>query len=207
LRRLTSGWTGCAPPADVRWNVQSESPVTEEEAAFEHVSFDWATELQRRVGIVVHALLQQMDGRGSPEIRMSTIEAALSAEGLSGDRLREGIVRVERALRSTVSDPRGRWILDTHEEDEREFSLTGLVGGRVRRFILDRTFVESGYRWIIDYKTGMHEGGSLDAFLDNEQERYRQQLENYGMLLSRMDSRPIRLGLYFPMMQAWREWS
>jgi hypothetical protein len=67
--------------------------------------------------------------------------------------------------------------------------------------------VESGHRWIIDYKTGTHEGGDVEAFLDNEQERYRAQLESYAMLVSRMDSRPIRLGLYFPMLQAWREWS
>ena len=40
-------------------------------------------------------------------------------------------------------------------------------------------------RWIVDYKTGTHEGGDLDAFLDN---------------------REIRLGLYFPLLKGWREW-
>ena len=46
----------------------------------------------------------------------------------------------------------------------------GLVGGSVRHFTLDRTFVDdAGIRWIIDYKTGSHEGGNLEAFLNNEQ--------------------------------------
>ena len=36
---------------------------------------------------------------------------------------------------------------------------------------------DAGTRWIVDYKVGSHGGGSLDEFLDREQERYRQQLE------------------------------
>jgi len=104
-------------------------------------------------------------------------------------------------------DDRGRWILAKHEEDEREYALCGVIGGRVWQFTLDRTFVENGVRWIIDYKTGSHEGGNLEAFLDSEQERYRPQLEDYARLMARLDSRPIRLGLYFPMLQAWREWA
>jgi hypothetical protein len=172
------------------------------------VTFDWATDLQRHVGIVVHAMLQNAIDEDGFETRSSTIAAALSAHGLSGERLREGTLRVEKALRATATDPRGRWILRRHMEDQREYSLCGLVGGRVRHFTLDRTFVDdAGIRWIIDYKTGSHEGGNLEAFLDNEQARYRPQLENYRLLMSRLDSRLIRLGLYFPLLQAWREWN
>lgn len=204
LRRLRTDWRAVPAPPDVAWH----SPATlDDDSAREHVSFEWATELQRRVGIVVHAMLQQAGTRGL-EFQTSTISAALSAEGLDGDRLREAIARVERALRATMTDERGRWILATHADDQREYSLCGLIGGRVRHFTLDRTFVDDdGTRWIIDYKTGSHEGGNLDAFLDNEQERYRPQLENYARLMSHLDPRPIRLGLYFPMLQAWREWA
>ena len=38
-------------------------------------------------------------------------------------------------------------------------------------------------------------------------ERYRAQLENYAEAIQRIDSRPIRLGLYFPLLRAWREWA
>ena len=55
-----------------------------------------------------------------------------------------------------------------------------------------------------------HEGGDVDAFLDNEQSRYRAQLEAYAAILNAMvgESQPreIRLGLYFPMLKGWREW-
>ena len=73
---------------------------------------------------------------------------------------------------------------------------------------LDRTFVDdAGIRWIIDYKTSLHEGGGLDAFLDRERERYRAQLERYAALMASTESRPIRLGLYFPLLAGWREWA
>jgi hypothetical protein len=58
----------------------------------------------------------------------------------------------------------------------------------------------------VDYKTGTHEGADVEAFLDREQERYRGQLEQYAALMRGTDSRPLRLGLYFPLLNGWREW-
>jgi ATP-dependent helicase/nuclease subunit A len=82
-----------------------------------------------------------------------------------------------------------------------------VIDAQVVNIIVDRTFIdERGVRWIIDYKTGLHEGADLDGFLDNERERYRDQLERYATLLARLDSRPIRLALYFPLLKGWREW-
>jgi len=74
--------------------------------------------------------------------------------------------------------------------------------------LADRTFVdENGVRWIVDYKTDTHEGGDLEVFLDSEQERYRKQLEQYAVLMKMLDKREIRLGLYFPLLNGWREWT
>jgi hypothetical protein len=73
-----------------------------------------------------------------------------------------------------------------------------------RRFVVDRTFTASdGTRWIIDYKATGHEGAGLKEFLDREQERYRAQLQTYGRALS---AGGAMLGLYFPVLAAWREW-
>ena len=43
--------------------------------------------------------------------------------------------------------------------------------------------------------------------LAREQQRYRPQLERYAGLVQQMEQRAIRLGLYFPMIGAWREWA
>ena len=89
----------------------------------------------------------------------------------------------------------------------REYALSTVVERKVRRFVVDRTFVDDGVRWIIDYKTSTHEGSGRDAFLDNEQTRYREQMEGYARVMRSLDPRPIRLGLYFPLIQGWREWA
>jgi len=63
-------------------------------------------------------------------------------------------------------------------------------------------------RWIVDFKTGRHEGGAVDAFLAREVERYRGQLERYARIVRALDARPIRLALYYPLVDGgWREWA
>jgi hypothetical protein len=59
---------------------------------------------------------------------------------------------------------------------------------------------------VIDYKTSQHAGGSLDEFLDREVDRYRPQLHRYAQLARRLGPERVRVGLYFPLMRAWREW-
>ncbi len=206
LRRLRAEWVAPEPPSDFSWNVVD--PHRESVGAEVHQPvFEWATELQRHVGIVVHRMLQEIEVPHRPELHAETIRLALESAGLDGAKLNEAARRVTRALRNAVRDPRGKWILSTHDNDAREFPLSAVVEGRVRRFILDRTFVDGSTRWIIDYKTGTHEGGGRDDFLDSEQARYRLHLENYARAMQHLDSRPIRLGLYFPMLQGWREWA
>ena len=43
-------------------------------------------------------------------------------------------------------------------------------------------------------------------FLNEEQRRYSTQLENYGTLVARLARGPVWLGLYFPLLDGWREW-
>ena len=75
--------------------------------------------------------------------------------------------------------------------------------GAARRIVLDRTFVDDqGARWIVDYKTGTHEGADVEGFLDRERLRYTGQLELYAQALGGT----AQLGLYFPLLNGWREW-
>ena len=77
----------------------------------------------------------------------------------------------------------------------------------LRQLRLDRTFVdEEGIRWIIDYKTSSHEGGAIKDFLESEVIRYRSQLDNYASAMSLTENRKIRVGLYFPLLQALESW-
>jgi hypothetical protein len=95
-----------------------------------------------------------------------------------------------------------------YRSDLREHALSGHAGGELVRVVFDRSFIDdAGVRWVIDYKTSQHLGGGLEEFLDREVERYRPQLQRYGLLARRLGPEPVRLGLYFPLMRAWREWA
>ncbi len=173
--------------------------------------FDWAGETARRVGTLVHAELQAMDVASSDEPSIRAREAQfrrwLALHGVPADRLQEAASRVVEALVAVHRDPRGRWILQKAREDVREHALSGDLEGEVARVVFDRSFIDDqGVRWVIDYKTSQHIGGGLEEFLDREVERYRSQLQRYALLAKRLGPEPVHLGLYFPLMRAWREW-
>ena len=109
-------------------------------------------------------------------------------------------------LSNILGDPKGRWILDHHSESQAEVPITGIIEDKIVHVVLDRTFVDNGVLWIIDYKTGSHEG-SIEEFLRSEKLRYESQLDLYASILSQKgETRPIKKGLYFPAFSGWIEW-
>ncbi len=72
--------------------------------------------------------------------------------------------------------------------------------------MIDRSFIDrDGTRWVIDFKTSRHEGGGLETFLEQELTRYRSQLETYVALARGVGAEPVRAGLYFPLLDVFRE--
>jgi ATP-dependent exoDNAse (exonuclease V) beta subunit len=210
LRRIVSGWQPpLAPP-----RVQC-TPLRDPVRARDEIEFSWVGETARHVGSVVHRWLQRIAGDGlggwdAARIRAlrKTFGDELVASGLSADAVGAASGRVADTLERTLADARGRWLLGPHDDAQSEVRLTGATEDGVVNIVMDRTFVdEQGVRWIVDYKTGTHEGGDVEAFLDRERERYHPQLERYAALMKARGNRPIRLGLYFPMLNGWRDWS
>ena len=206
--RLPADWQVPAAPAAL--SLEMPEPAPKGEALLE---FSWASESARHVGTVVHQFLQHFSEAGLPDADVAgryrgQVRQRLQASAIPEALVDAAVSRVLQALETIVSDPRGRWMLDAGHQDARsEYALSGPLYGRVQHMVMDRTFIdEQGVRWIIDYKTGSHSGGGLEEFLDREQERYARQLHGYAIMMRRMEDRPIRLGLYFPMMAAWREW-
>jgi ATP-dependent helicase/nuclease subunit A len=114
--------------------------------------------------------------------------------------------RVQAALVQALSNERGRWLLGSHSNAVCEYSLCGVLEGQIVNVRIDRTFIDDrDVRWIIDYKSSSHEGAGVEDFLDNERERYREQLIRYRELFGLMENRPVRTALYFPLLNAWRE--
>jgi len=210
LRRLPIDWVMPALPA-----APVAPPALAAAADTPPVEFSWAGETARVVGVIVHRLLQRIARDGievwSPQ-RLGQLQPMIRSlfrqHGLPQAHHEAAAAQVREAVAAMLADERGRWILDArHAEAAAELALSRIAAGRLETVVLDRTFVdEAGRRWIIDYKTGSHAGGDVEEFLDREQERYRVQLERYAEFLRPHEPRPIRLGLYFPLLGGWREW-
>jgi len=206
--RLDKNWQ--LPKAPCSYEFVEKNNALEEPP----IEFDWSGETARFIGIAVHEVLHGIVSSGisvtsSTQLPLFINQARyfLLSSGISHQQLNFALTKVELALKNIFNDPKGRWILDgTHVDSVSEYSLTGLDGGVIKHVILDRMFVdEDGNRWIIDYKTGAT-AGDREAFMDREQERYNQQLITYANIYRHLDMKPIKLGLYFPLFQGWREW-
>ncbi|MGA2778532.1 MAG: UvrD-helicase domain-containing protein [Steroidobacteraceae bacterium] len=208
LRRVPLDWSPAALPAALE-PAGAPGPIA---AQSQIPPFDWAGETARLVGSLVHAELQMLqldrDSAAVIRARQPQFRRWLESRGVPLERLDEASVRAISALIAVQEDPRGRWILrGGHRDESREYALSGVLNGEIVSVVFDRSFIdEQGLRWVIDYKTSRHLGSGLDEFLDQEVERYRAPMQRYAAIAQRLGPEPVRLGLYFPLMRAWREW-
>ncbi len=178
------------------------------------IEYEWAQDQARMVGIVVHKVLQI---KGNSSISAWNINALapyvsrqLTQLGLVNEDNQQASSLVMQYLHNMETHDKAHWIFDsTHIEVEAEWALSGVLHGQVQHRIIDRSFIdEKGIRWIIDFKTSPHQGPDVEAFLDEQQRRYTEQLNDYGTLVSGLEpDSSIKLGLYFPALKAWREWA
>ncbi len=229
LRRLSMQWSPPPLPTAIPVGQAPDGTAT-------LPAFDWAHAMAAAVGTIAHRLFAQIANDGLAAWDGSSqrladqrvrVMAELAGEGVLLEDRADAAARVEAAIARTLADPRGRWLFaQSHADAKSEWALAGMDQGTVRHVTLDRTFVADGVRWIVDFKTGRHEGGDSVAFLDREQERYREQLERYARIVRALETRPaigslpdvdarpdvapqpIRLALYHPLVESgWREWA
>lgn len=204
LRRLAADWQLAGPPPGIAWRAPADEVHTQDE-----IEFSWVGETARHVGSVVHRWLQRIADEslaGWDAARVERLRPALRAE-LAGRGVRDAELdgaaeRAATALRGAIGDARGRWVLGPHAEAATEHRISAVANGGVRRLVIDRLFRDdAGVQWVVDYKTSSHEGADVEAFLDREGTRYRDQLRRYAQALGG----DRRLGLYFPLLAGWRE--
>ncbi|MEW5837771.1 MAG: UvrD-helicase domain-containing protein [Pseudomonadota bacterium] len=217
LRRIAQIGAAPTPPATIEL-PQREHTLRPSTHAIHNE--DWRTndETPRHVGTLLHRLFERiaLDGLQTWDAHLqqpNKLTPMLSREllrlGLAAPQLDGALEQVFKALSSTLADPRGRWILSAHEDARCEWALGGLIEYIPVNAIIDRSFIDQGTRWIIDYKTASPQPlEEIEHFLDRQQELYRAQLESYASLLCRQDaSIDTKLGLYFPALAQWREWN
>ena len=201
LRRLPATFVAPAPPEPLQWSAP------ERKVAGEEHSFDWAGDVARHVGVVAHSFLECIATEGLSRWNPTRVVASrqaiavsLSRSGVEHGRLEQAVERVSEALRRTLEDERGRWLLSPHPEHRCELAVSAVVEGRVEHVRVDRTFVDNGTRWLIDYKTSPQEGGDPLRFAQMQVEKYRPDMQRYVRVLRAFDPRPVRCALYLPLL-------
>jgi ATP-dependent exoDNAse (exonuclease V) beta subunit len=173
--------------------------------------YSWVRLAARAVGTIVHAELQRLAQLPRLPERMDRApedyEGWLAEHGVVAAERAAAGARVQAALEATLHDERGRWLLGgPHRLAHSEWRLSGRHAGRVVNIVIDRLLIEpDGQRWVVDYKTGTHEGGQLAEFLAAEALRYRPQLQRYADLVRAAAPGPVRAALYFPLLGEFRE--
>ncbi len=201
LRRLPATFVAPAAPEPLQWDAAERKL-----AGAEH-SFDWAGDVARHVGVVAHSFLECIAREGLSHWNPGRVVAARQAiavsllrSGVEQGRLEQAVARVSEALCRTLEDERGRWLLSPHPEHRSELAIAAVVEGKVEHVRVDRTFVENGTRWLIDYKTSPQEGGDPLRFAQMQVEKYRPDMQRYVHVLHAFDPRPIRCALYLPLL-------
>jgi ATP-dependent exoDNAse (exonuclease V) beta subunit len=204
VNRLAHGFHVPSLPEPVRWKSATERRAEEE------IEFSWAGETARHVGTVVHHWLQRIADdalRGWDARRVDALRPLFARElerrGIQRSRSKDAAGLVADALNNSLADERGRWLLGPHPEARSEHRLRLRGADGIRSYVIDRLFRDvAGERWIVDFKTSRHEGGGIEAFLDEQRTRYEPQLNAYAAAFDK-----ARLGLYFPLLRGWREWN
>lgn len=187
---------------------------------------------KKALGTLVHELLETLanlaaeypdeytDEKGelcsekfSREVLAALIETAEIKDSLKNSDIEKIKSQALDILLIVLGSKRGRWILKPRDQAaaEEEFQCLARVvesepQGRYCRRIIDRTFVEDGVCWIIDYKTGKPDNGeSLDAFYQRKKvgcaEHYTKQLHRYADIKKKIFGNKIsdvKAALYFP---------
>lgn len=166
---------------------------------------------ERIVGTMYHALVARIAKEGKEgwdESKLFQAAVALRAGcrrlGMPEPNIEEGVEKVLRLVRTTLSCDVGCWLLARRPDAEQELKLAGYLNGRWVGADFDLTFKEDSTRWIIDYKTSGdgvpdHE---VKAFVDAEVRTYTPQLARYSELWRAGSEDRVRCALYFPALPA-----
>jgi len=173
----------------------------------------------RALGSVVHAYLDKLAaefaaGRSIEGSMLDGwlpgIHVMLRAHGLAPAELKPRAEQALTALRSTLADPQGRWLLAPHPQAASEYAVSTLAGdGSFATYRMDRIFragdaplaTGEDFLWIVDYKISAHGDDADEAFFALESEKHRSQLEAYARAqqstLASGDG--IRLAAFYPL--------
>ncbi len=166
---------------------------------------------QRYCGTIIHRALETACKQGwqqyQPSQQVDIWQTQLAQLGLAPSVRASLIDIITTAVSNTLSDPKGQWLLDNqHQHSICEWQLSASHEdpqfNTTREWIIDRSFVDEGVRWVVDYKSSEPAPGQgLEEFLQQEANHYREQLARYQQVVQSLEPHfPVKTALYFPLL-------
>ena len=158
--------------------------------------------LEADIGTLTHRYLELIAKHGhhdwTPQ-RITSLEAAMQRwllqQGHPHLNAKQGAQTVVQLLIKTLQSTDGQWVLQARAGANQEFALE-FFDGDVKKRIIDRTFIENGVRWIIDYKTTQAVADLSEVALTQAAGEYQQQLAGYAALFED-EGLPIKTAVFF----------
>lgn len=165
---------------------------------------DWRSHTSASVGNVVHEGLKwlsehpsQLDAQLRVQELRPLLHAWLTQEWLEGKALDSALRQVIRHLVRALKHRDCQWILSPHDSARSESALTTLIDNRIVNLRVDRTFIEKGTRFIIDYKTAKPRRKETRVeFRERQIREHAPQLQRYAAAFQQLEKLPITAALF-----------
>lgn len=162
-----------------------------------------SSSLDADIGTLAHRYMEMIAKHGLeawPPARVTSLKAVMQhwfcQQGYSENTALTATETLQDMFKVTLCSKDGQWVLKDRPVAHAELGLSSLKNGDVKSFVVDRTFVEDGIRWIVDYKTTELAAETHPDALLSVAENYRQQLENYSALF-KYEALPIKCAIFF----------
>jgi ATP-dependent exoDNAse (exonuclease V) beta subunit len=193
IRRSRAGIPAALEPKQAATSRAANPEPSEKETTHHQLEADIGTLAHRYVELMTQSGLDGWDAH-----RIASLAPAMARWlqqcGHPENAAQQGAARVIAALSTTINSETGRWVLAARPQAESELALMATDNQRIGTHIIDRTFIENGTRWIIDYKS-TDLGSNIDA-LKQEAQQYRPQLDRYAGLFIE-EGLPVRTAIFF----------
>jgi len=161
-------------------------------------------DLQRHCGTLAHQYMELLATTDLQTWHPQRLQECLPAmqkwlmqQGHAATLAQHGAEQVSAALQATLSSEAGQWVLKQHTSAASELSLMQLQESSIKNHVIDRTFIENGTRWIVDYKlTTLDESADSAENLTLIAAQHRPQLERYASLFT-TEELPIKKAVLF----------
>jgi ATP-dependent exoDNAse (exonuclease V) beta subunit len=162
-----------------------------------------APSLEADIGTLTHRYLELIarQGIGAWTIaRVGTLQPAMQRwliqQGHQQREAAQGAEMVASLINTALQSREGKWVLQLRDYASQELALEYFDGEAVKKRIIDRTFVEQGTRWIIDYKTTWAVSDLSDDQLQQAAAAHQAQLKEYAALFAHKGL-PIKTAVFF----------